>query len=44
MPPTYRSHSVEHLGLVAGMFAELGIAAVKDDLSPLSRPRMQNVR
>jgi transposase len=30
MPPPYRSQILDHLGLVAGMFDELGIAAVID--------------
>jgi Domain of unknown function (DUF4277) len=30
MPQPYRSQSLEHLGLVAGMFEELGIGAVID--------------
>ena len=30
MPQTYRSQILDHLGLVAGMFAELGIAEVID--------------
>jgi Domain of unknown function (DUF4277) len=29
-PPTYRSQVLDHLGLVAGMFDELGIGDVID--------------
>jgi transposase len=30
MPPTYQSQALDHLGLVAGMFEELGIGTVID--------------
>ena len=37
MPQTYRSQTLDHLGLVAGMFDELGIAEVLDHATSKTR-------
>ncbi|MDQ3460437.1 MAG: DUF4277 domain-containing protein [Deinococcota bacterium] len=34
MSETYKSETLEHLGLVAGMFDELGIGELVDELIP----------
>jgi transposase len=34
MSETYKSETLEHLGLVAGMFDELGIGELVDELVP----------
>jgi hypothetical protein len=39
MPPIYQSQVLDHLGLVAGMFDELGIGAVLDQAIPQDRAR-----
>ena len=37
VPPNYRSQTLDHLGLVAGMFDELGIGEVLDQVIPQDR-------
>jgi len=41
-PPTYRSHVLDHLGLVAGMFDALGLGEIIDPATP-QHPAMRDL-